>query len=47
VELTRIAPNHYTANVTFPFPGQWSVEVLASTEQFAVSRFAFEVSISE
>lgn len=47
VELTRIAPNHYTADVTFPFPGLWSVEVLASTEEFAVSRFAFEVSISE
>lgn len=47
VPLTRIASNHYTANVTFPFPGNWSIEVLASTEPFAVSRYAFEVPISQ
>ena len=47
VEITRIAPNHYTAEITFAFPGRWSIEVLARTEPFAVSRFAFEVPISE
>jgi len=47
IELTRISPNHYTADVTFPFAGEWSVEVLASTKPFAVSRFAFEVPISD
>lgn len=47
VVLRRIGTNHYTADVTFPFPGRWSVEVLANTEAFAVSRFAFEVAISE
>ena len=47
VELTRIAPNHYTANVTFPFAGRWDVEVFARTEPFAVSRYVFEVPISK
>ena len=47
VELTRIAPNHYTAEIMFPFAGRWSVEVLASTKPFATTRFAFEVPISE
>ena len=46
VELTRIAPNHYTAEVTFPFAGQWNVEVLASPQRFAVSRYVFQVPIS-
>lgn len=47
IELTRIAPNHYTAEIMFPFAGQWDVEVLASTEPFAVSRYVFEVPISK
>ena len=45
--LTRTAPNHYTADVTFPFSGSWSVEVLAGTEKFSVARFAFDVPISD
>ncbi len=47
ITLTRTAPNHYTADVTFPFSGSWSVEVLAGTEKFSVARFAFDVPISD
>jgi len=47
VPLTRIAPNHYTAQITFAFAGEWSAEVVASARPYSVSRFSFDVPISE
>ncbi len=47
VPLTKIAPNHYTARITFAFAGPWTAEVVASPQPYSVSRFAFDVPISE
>ena len=47
VPLIKVAPNHYTARITFAFAGTWTAEVVASPRPYSVSRFAFDVPISE
>lgn len=47
VPLIKVAPNHYTARITFAFAGTWTAEVLANPRPYSVSRFAFDVPISE
>jgi hypothetical protein len=47
VELVRTSPNHYTAEVSFPFSGVWNLEIVVKPDPSRTVLFATDVKIGE
>jgi copper transport protein len=47
VELVRTSPNHYTAEVSFPFSGVWKLEIVVKPDPSRTVLFTTDVKIGE
>ena len=47
VELVRTSPNHYTAEVNFPFSGLWHIEFLVKPDPSRTVLFTTDVKVGE
>jgi hypothetical protein len=47
VELVRTSPNHYTAEVSFPFSGVWNLEIVVKPDPSRTVLFTTDVKIGE
>jgi copper transport protein len=47
VELVRTSPNHYTAEVSFPFSGVWKLEIVVKPDPSRTVLFTTDVKIGD